>query len=74
MLAHRFRDSWASETARPISAVAGLAAPGAFMLCPCQLSAVQQNHAEYVYRVAFEQAQAEIARERRARWTAFSLN
>jgi hypothetical protein len=45
-----------------------------FLACPCPLSAAQQAHAAFVYRVAFEQAQAEIARERRARWTAFSLN
>jgi len=74
MLADRFREYWASEAVIATPDYAGAASHGAFIPCPLPLPAVQQAHAEYLYRVAFEQAQAEIARERRARWTTFSLN
>jgi hypothetical protein len=74
MLAHRFQEYWSSEGATPTPAYAGVAISSAFVPFACPLPAGQQAHAEYLYRVAFEQAQAEIARERRARWTTFSLN
>jgi hypothetical protein len=74
MLADRFNECWASEAIQVVPARVGSGTFAAFMPCPCPLPAAQQAHAEYVYRVALERAQAEIARERRARWTTFSLN
>jgi hypothetical protein len=74
MLAHRFLEYWGSEGAEPVPPSVGLGVWTAFVPCPCPLPAAHQAHADYLYRVAFERAQAEIARERRARWTTFSRN
>jgi len=38
------------------------------------MSAVQQAQVEYLYRLAFEQAQAQVAQARPTLWPAFSLN
>ena len=74
MLVHRFQDYWASEVTDPILTSVGVGVCIAFVPCPCPLSFAQQAHAEFLYRLAFERAQAEVARERRARWTTFSQN
>jgi len=73
MLANRFHQFWAAEVP-PIPVGSGFCGVPGFAPCPWPLPATQHAHAAYLYRVAFEYAQAEIARERRARWTAFSLN
>lgn len=73
MLAHRFRELWALEPAQPVASLP-VASWAGFMLCPCPLPVAHQAQMESLYRIAFERAQAEVARERRARWTAFSLN
>ena len=74
MWAHRFREYVTQDASQPLLPYGSVGAFAAFVLCPCPLPAAQHAHAEYVYRVAFECAQAEIARERRARWTTFSPN
>jgi hypothetical protein len=74
MLAHRFREFEDFDADQPVLARLPVGSLSAFMLCPLPMPATCQAHAEYLYRIAFERAQAEVARERRARWTAFSLN
>ncbi len=76
MLVHRFRELF--ETSEPAPAVSAAAGTAAFVPCPSPvmlgMSAVQQAQAEYLYRLAFEQAQAQLALARPSRWPAFSLN
>jgi len=69
-LVHRLRELLEGSEQIP----AGLTA--AFVLCPVAfaMSAVQQAQAEFLYRIAFEQAQFQVAQTRRSRWSAFSLN
>jgi hypothetical protein len=38
------------------------------------MSATQQAQTEYLYRLAFEQAQIQLAQSAVSRWPAFSLN
>jgi len=76
MLVHRFRELFSTLEPTPLAAAAGSFA--AFVPCPSPamlgMSAVQQLQAEYLYRLAFEQAQAQVAAARPSRWPAFSLN
>ncbi|HEX3152171.1 MAG TPA: hypothetical protein VHR66_29125 [Gemmataceae bacterium] len=69
MLAHRFRELL--ETPEHAFSVAS-APSAAFVPCPMNfaMSAMQHAQAEFLYRLAYEQAQAQLA----ARWPAFSLN
>lgn len=75
MLVHRFRELLDSTPSVP-TALSGHSA--AFMPCPCPaalgMSAVQQAQAEYLYRLAYEQAQAQLADARSSAWPTFSLN
>ena len=78
MLGNRFREFWGqSEDLLPGPAVAVAAPSAAFVQCPCPvfqaMSPVQQSQVEYLYRLAYEQAQAQVAR-RRTRWAEFSRN
>jgi hypothetical protein len=76
MLVHRFRDLW--NTPEPTPAAVAVGSGAAFVPCPCPvmhgMSTVQQAQVEYLYRLAFEQAQAQVAMARPSRWPAFSLN
>jgi len=69
MLADRLREFWSSPT--PISPVLS-----AFVVCPvisC-MSSMQYAQMELVYRLAYEQAQAQVPKPLIARAPAFSLN
>jgi hypothetical protein len=76
MSVHRFRELWNTPEPAPAAVAAGSLA--AFVPCPCPtmlgMSAIQQAQTEYLYRLAFEQAQAQVARSGPSRWPAFSLN
>jgi len=76
MLVHRFRELF--STSEPTPALAAVGSFAAFVPCPCPamlgMSAVQQAQAEYLYRLAFEQAQAQVAAAQLPRWPAFSVN
>lgn len=76
MLVHRFRELF--ETPEPTPVAPATARSSAFVLCPCPvlfgMSPIQQAQTEYLYRLAFEQAQAQLAISRPSRWPAFSLN
>jgi hypothetical protein len=73
MPTHRFTGYLAAETPAGVRADA-VPAGSAFILVPCLGPPEHQTHAELLYRVAWEQAQAQVASERRARRMAFSLN
>jgi hypothetical protein len=75
MLTNRIQDFWSQiET----EAAAEFVAPAAFVPCPCpimqSMSQVQQAHMEKLYRLAYEQAQAQVDLDRRARAFDFSAN
>jgi hypothetical protein len=74
MLVHRFRELF--EASEPIPAMTAAGHSAAFVACPVHfaMSPVQQAQTEYLYRLAFEQAQAQVAQARRSRWSAYSLN
>ena len=76
MLVHRFRELRNSSDRVP--APAAMVCPASFVVCPSPvlfgMSALQQAQTEYLYRIAFEQAQAQVAEARRGRWPAFSVN
>jgi len=76
MLVHRFRELWNNSEAVATAPVAGHAA--AFVPYPCPVAfgmpVAHQAQVEYLYRLAFEQAQAQVALARPSRWPAFSLN
>ena len=76
MSVHRFRELW--NTPEPVTTAVVVGSPAAFVPCPSPMllgmSAVQQAQVEYLYRLAFEQAQAQVALARSSRWPAFSLN
>jgi len=76
MLVHRFRELW--NASEPVPAPVAVGHSAAFVPCPCPvmfgMSAVQQAQVEYLYRLAFEQAQVQVAQARPTRWPAFSLN
>jgi hypothetical protein len=69
MLADRCREFWSSTA--PISQ-----AFSAFVVCPVVpcMTPMQYAQMELVYRLAFEQAQAQVAKRISARVPAFSLN
>lgn len=77
MLVHRFRELLiASEPAPP---GASLHCSTAFVACPSPvligMSPLQQVQTDYLYRLALEQAQAQVAEfARPSRWPAFSVN
>ena len=76
MSVHRFRELW--NTAEPVPTAVPVEFVAAFVPCPCPtvlgMSAIQQAQTEYLYRLAFEQAQAQVAMARPNRWPAFSMN
>lgn len=76
MSGHRFRHLFESPLPAPAFAVA--AHSSAFVPCPCPMlqgmSAAHQSQVEHLYRLAFEQAQAQVAQSRRVRRTNFSWN
>jgi hypothetical protein len=65
MLEHRFRDFW-NETENNTPGGFACGSSSAFVLCPClvmqSMSATQQTQAEQLYRLAFEQALAQISK------------
>jgi hypothetical protein len=73
MQTDRFRgpDVWSSEAA-PMAFHAMV--PAAFMPCPVFAWPAHQPQIAEMYRVAYEFAQAQVARERRNRRMAFSVN
>jgi hypothetical protein len=76
MLANRFREFWPSTKPAAYSPTICAPAPSAFVVCPL-LSCVtptQFAQMQYLYRVAYEQAQAQIATPLTPRIPAFSLN
>lgn len=74
MLVHRFRELFNAFKPTPVALSAGHSA--AFVPCPVAfaMTPMQQAQAEYLYRLAFEQAQAQLAQTRVSRWPAFSRN
>jgi hypothetical protein len=76
MLVHRFRELLSAP--EPIAATVPAVASAAFVPCPCPMtlgmSATQFAQAAFLYRLAFEQAQAQIAPIGSNRWPAFSWN
>ena len=76
MLVHRFRELF--DNSEPSLAVVAVSPSAAFVLCPAPvmfaMSAAHQAQVEFLYRLAFEQAQAQVGRARRSQWPAFSLN
>jgi hypothetical protein len=78
MLSHRFQDYWGlSELETPSRAMAfGTLAAFAPLPCPMihSMAGVQQSQTEQLYRLAFEQAQLQVALSRRARCLDFSMN
>jgi len=72
MLLHRLRKSM-FQPDPPVPAVAGMAS--AFVACPCFRPASSVNHAltEFLYRLAYEQAKAQLSPPRASR-VHFSLN
>ena len=76
MLANRFRDLWPStEPAAYSPAICG-PMPSAFVVCPfvSSMTPMQFAQMEYLYRVAFEHAQAQFATTSAPRIPVFSLN
>ena len=69
----RFSNFWGSDSPVTVRADA-VPTGGAFVLLPCPMPAHCWAQAEMLYRFALEQAQAQVARERRARRLAVSLN
>jgi hypothetical protein len=76
MSVHRFRELWNSPERVATAPAVGHTA--AFAPCPCPVGfgipMANQAQVEYLYRLAFEQAQAQIALTWSGRWPAFSLN
>jgi hypothetical protein len=75
MSVHRFRELFDAPETTP-AAFAAVGSNAAFVPCPVMssMSPMQQSQTEFLYRLAFEQAQAQVAPPRSARWPAFSLN
>jgi hypothetical protein len=73
MQTHRFRELDVGVTAPAPIAVPAMMSP-AFMPFPIALWPVHQPQIAEVYRVAYEFAQAQVAREVRIRRLAFSVN
>jgi len=76
MLANRFREFWPSTEPDTPSPAASGPVMSAFVVCPfvtC-MTPVQFAQMAYLYRVAYEQAQAQLARPSAPRIPAFSLN
>jgi hypothetical protein len=76
MLVHRFRELLSAP--EPIAAGVPTVASAAFVPCPSPMvlgmSAMQFAQAAFLYQLAFEQAQAQLAPIGSNRWPAFSLN
>jgi hypothetical protein len=76
MSVHRFRELWNSP--EPVAAAPAAGHADAIVPCPCPvafgLPLAPQAQVEYLYQLAFEHAQAQVARTRANRWPAFSLN
>ena len=75
MLAHRLRELWPFEPATYTPAVC-VPVPSAFVVWPLVPYATPGQFAqmEYLYRVAYEQAQAQTATPSTSRISAFSIN
>jgi hypothetical protein len=79
MLSHRFQDFWSqSEPETYVPATMAMGAAVAFVACPCSvvqsMSSFQQTQIEHLYRLAYEQAQAQVSQARRIRRFEFSVN
>lgn len=74
MLVHRFRELFSASEPTPVAVTTGHSA--AFVACPVAfaMTPMQQVQMECLYRLAFEQAQAQLAQTRVSRWPAYSLN
>jgi hypothetical protein len=72
MLEHRFRQLLTEDETQ--SLFAGPRSATAFMLCPCPVPQPMSPVAEQLYRLAYEQAQAQVASVNVRRWSEFSLN
>ena len=74
MLSHRFQDYWTQMDSEPVESTP----VAAFVPCPCpvlqSMTSVQQAQMVQVYRLAYEQAQAQVDLNRRARAFDFSAN
>lgn len=74
MLTHRFQDYWTQMDSEPVES----APVAAFVPCPClvmqSMTSVQQAQMEQLYRLAYEQAQAQVDLDRRSRAFDFSAN
>src|SRR5262245_56312281 len=76
MLANRFRELWPSPEPATNSPTICSAMPSAFVVCPFlpSITQVQFAQMEYLYRVAYEQARAQLATPTTPRIPAFSVN
>jgi hypothetical protein len=74
MLVHRFRELFNSSEPTPVAVA--MCHSAAFVPCPVAfaMTPMQQAQTEFLYRLAFEQAQAQVAQTRMSRWPAFSVN
>lgn len=74
MLMHRFRELLKGPA--PIPAAMSARPIASFVPCPMAfaMSPVHQAQVEYLYRLAFEQAQVQVARAGHQRWLGYSLN
>ena len=70
-MSDRLSGHWAPD----VPAVVRVESPAdsAFVLLPCSMLTGQWVHVQFLYRVAFEQAQAQVAQERRTWRLAVSL-
>jgi hypothetical protein len=72
MLEHRFRHLLTED--EPQSTYTGPQSATAFVLCPCPVVPLMSSVAEQLYRLAYEQARAQVANVISRRWSEFSLN
>ena len=74
MLSHRFQDYWTQMDSEPVAS----ASVASFVPCPCpvmqSMTSMQQAQMEQLYRLAYEQAQAQVDLDRRPRTFDFSAN
>jgi len=78
MLNHRFQDYWAHTDSDAVLTEFTAAPAVPFVPCPCPvmqtMTYVQQLQTEQLYRLAYEQAQAQVRRANRSRVFDFSEN
>lgn len=78
MFENRLQEYWSEIESESYATQEPIGMSAAFVPCPCQLSqymsAAQLTQAEQLYRLALEQAQAQVARRQHNRVFDFSQN